>query len=79
MTVSGAVPFRDTFWNVPGWAQVGIYVGGLIAIAIFTYGFWQRIALWRAGRPENRFDRIPQRLRLVAVHALGQMRTLSQA
>ena len=79
MSVSGSIPFRDTFWNVPGWAQVGIYVGGLIAIAIFAYGCWQRIALWRAGRPENRFDRIPLRLRLVAVHALGQVRTLSQA
>jgi len=79
MTVSGSIPFRDTFWNVPGWAQVGLYVGGVIAVAIFAYGFWQRIALWRAGRPENRFDRIPQRLRLVAVHALGQVRTLSQA
>ena len=79
MTVSGSIPFRDTFWNVPGWAQVGIYVGGIIAVAIFAYGFWQRIALWRAGRPENRFDRIPLRLRLVAVHALGQVRTLSQA
>jgi len=79
MTVSGAIPFRDTFWNVPGWAQVGIYIGGLIAVAIFAYGFWQRIALWRGGRPEHRFDRMPQRLRLVAVHALGQVRTLSQA
>ena len=79
MTVSGSIPFRDTFWNVPGWAQVGIYVGGIIAVAIFAYGFWQRIALWRVGRPENRFDRIPLRLRLVAVHALGQVRTLSQA
>jgi len=79
MTVSGSIPFRDTFWNVPGWAQVGIYVGGLIAVAIFAYGFWQRIALWRGGRAENRFDRIPLRLRLVAVHALAQVRTLSQA
>ena len=79
MTVSGSIPFRDTFWNVPGWAQVGIYVGGLIAVAIFAYGFWQRLALWRAGRAENRFDRIPLRLRLVAVHALAQVRTLSQA
>ena len=79
MTVSGSIPFRDTFWNVPGWAQVALYVGGLIAVAIFAYGFWRRIALWRAGRPEHRFDRIPERLRLVAVHALGQVRTLSQA
>jgi Fe-S oxidoreductase/nitrate reductase gamma subunit len=79
MTASGAVPFRDTFWNVPGWAQVGLYVGGAVAIAIFAYGLWQRVNLWRGGLPEDRFDRIPLRLRLVAVHALAQVRVLSQA
>jgi Fe-S oxidoreductase/nitrate reductase gamma subunit len=79
MTPSGSIPFRDTFWNVPGWAQVGLYVGGAIAVAIFAYGLWQRIALWRAGLPENRLDRIPLRLKLVAVHALAQVRVLSQA
>ena len=79
MTASGSIPFRDTFWNVPGWAQVGLYVGGAIAVAIFAYGLWQRINLWRAGLPENRFDQIPLRLRLVAVHALAQARVLSQA
>jgi len=73
------VPFRDTFWNVPGWAQVALYVGALAAIAVFAYGMWQRITLWRAGGPENRFDHVPQRLKLVALHALGQARTLSQA
>src|SRR5207237_3194644 len=72
-------PFRDTFWNVPGWAQVALYVGGLVAIAIFAYGVWQRVRLWKAGLPEDRFDRIPQRLKLVAKHALGQARVLSQA
>jgi Fe-S oxidoreductase/nitrate reductase gamma subunit len=79
MTASGSIPFRDTFWNVPGWAQVGLYVGGAIAVAILAYGLWQRINLWRAGLPENRIDRIPLRLRLVAVHALAQVRVLSQA
>jgi Fe-S oxidoreductase/nitrate reductase gamma subunit len=73
------IPFRDTFWNVPYWAQIGIYVGGTAAIAIFAWGTWQRIQLWRAGGPEARFDRIPERVKLVAVHALGQVRTLSQA
>lgn len=79
MTSSGTIPFRDTFWNVPDWAQVALYVGGAVAIAIFAYGFWRRIALWRAGGPEHRLDRIPLRLRLVAVHVLAQARTLSQA
>jgi Fe-S oxidoreductase/nitrate reductase gamma subunit len=72
-------PFRDTFWNVPGWAQVALYVGAIVAMAIFAWGMWQRISLWRAGTPENRFDRIPERIRLVAKHALGQVRVLSQA
>jgi Fe-S oxidoreductase len=77
--MTASVPFRDTFWNVPGWAQVALYVGGIVAIAIFAYGVWQRVQLWRAGLPENRFDRIPERVTLVAKHVLGQARTLSQA
>src|SRR2546425_10569982 len=24
--MTASVPFRDTFWNVPGWAQVALYV-----------------------------------------------------
>jgi Fe-S oxidoreductase/nitrate reductase gamma subunit len=77
--MSPSVPFRDTFWNVPAWAQLGLYVGGVLALAIFACGMWQRIRLWRAGGPEARLDRISDRLALVATHALGQVRVLSQA
>jgi Fe-S oxidoreductase/nitrate reductase gamma subunit len=77
--MTASVPFRDTFWNVPGWAQIALYVGGVLAVALFTYGMWQRLRLWRGGLPENRFDRIPDRVGLVVKHALGQVRTLSQA
>src|SRR6058998_3907750 len=77
--MTSSVPFRDTFWNVPGWAQVALYVGGALAIAIFAYGIWQRVSLWRRGLPEDRLDRIPERIGLVLTHALGQVRTLSQA
>ncbi len=77
--MTSSIPFRDTFWNVPGWAEVGLYAGAVVAIAIFAWGLWQRIALWRAGQPEQRFDHLPQRVKLVAKHALGQVRTLSQA
>src|SRR6202795_1129880 len=73
------IPFRDTFWNVPTWAQIALYVGGVAALAIFAYGLTQRVRLWRAGLPEHRVDRIPERVGLVAKHALGQARTLSQA
>ena len=77
--MSQQIPFRDTFWNVPGWAQVALYVGAVVALAVFDHGLWKRVSLWRAGLPEDRFDRIPDRVRLVATHALGQVRTLSQA
>ena len=73
------VPFRDTFWNVPYTVQVLLYAGALVAVGIFAYGTWQRIRLWRRGTPEQRFDRIGERLWLVAAQALGQARTLSQA
>src|SRR5437899_10801166 len=77
--MTSSVPFRDTFWNVPGWAQIALYVGGALAIAIFAYGMWQRVSLWRRGLPEDRLDRIPERVGLVLTQALGQVRTLSQA
>jgi len=77
--MTSSVAFRDTFWNVPGWAQVALYVGGALAIAIFAYGMWQRVSLWRRGLPEDRLDRIPERVGLVLTQALGQVRTLSQA
>jgi Fe-S oxidoreductase len=77
--MTSSVPFRDTFWNVPGWAQVALYIGGALAIVIFAYGMWQRVSLWRRGVPENRLDRISERIGLVVAHALGQVRTLAQA
>src|SRR2546426_478569 len=76
--VPGRVRFRRAFWNAPSTVQALLYAGALAAVAIFAYGVWQRIRLWRRGTPEQRFDRIGERLWLVATHALGQARTLSQ-
>src|SRR5207249_2336545 len=77
--MTASVAFRDTFWNVPVWAQVALYVGAIVAVTVFVYGLAQRVRLWLAGRPEPRLDRIPERVALVGKHALGQAKTLSQA
>ena len=77
--VASGLPYRDTFWNIPMWARVFVYVGGTAAIAVFAWGCWQRVALWLKGRPERRTDHIPERIVLVLTQALGQARTLSQA
>jgi Fe-S oxidoreductase/nitrate reductase gamma subunit len=72
------VPFRDTFWNVPAWAQFLLYALSVVAIGVFALGLWQRVALWREGRPERRLDRIPERLRFLVQHGLFQRRILTQ-
>ncbi len=73
------VPFRDTFWNVPFWAELALYVGAVVAVGIFAVGLWQRMKFWRQGTPESRFDRIPERVWFLITEALGQARILSQA
>ena len=72
------LPFRDTFWNVPGWAQFLLYALSFVAIGVFALGLWQRAAVWREGKPEKRWDRLPERLGLLVRHALLQGRTLTQ-
>jgi Fe-S oxidoreductase/nitrate reductase gamma subunit len=72
------LPIRETFWNIPHWAVVGVYVGGFAAAAVFAWGVWQRVRLWREGGPEARLDHLPERLWRLLVEALLQKRILSQ-
>src|SRR5437867_3653562 len=72
------VPFRDTFWNVPGWGQFVLYALSVVAIGVFALGMWQRVSVWLEGKPENRFDRLPERLRFLLRHGFLQARTLTQ-
>lgn len=72
------IPVRETFWNIPAWAVVGVYLGGAIAVAVFAWGVWRRILLWRQGGPEMRWDHIPERVARVIREVLFQARILSQ-
>ena len=48
-----SMPIRPAFWNIPFWAEIGVYVVGLIAAVACIIGICQCIRLWRAGRPQN--------------------------
>ncbi len=67
---------RETFWNIPHWAEVGQYLLGLLTVLIFLLGVARRVRRWRMGRPERRTDRLGARLRAVLVHAIAQVRTV---
>ncbi|MEW5720847.1 MAG: hypothetical protein AB1817_19635, partial [Chloroflexota bacterium] len=41
---------RPTFWNIPFWLEIVVYVGGILAALIFLYGMWQRVKHWRKGK-----------------------------
>jgi Fe-S oxidoreductase len=43
---------RPTFWNIPVWLEVVLYLGGLIAVLIFAYGAYRHVRLWRIGKGE---------------------------
>ena len=50
------MPIRPAFWNIPIWAEIGVYIVGLIAVVACVIGICQCIRLWRAGQP----FRVPQ-------------------
>jgi len=69
------MPIRDTFWNIPHWAEIGQYVLGALTILVFLIGVVRRIRRWRMGKPERRSDHIGRRIGLVLTQAIGQFRT----
>lgn len=54
---------RPTFWNIPEWLQIGVYLAGLLSIFVFFYGMWLHIQLWRRGKSKFTFEPLAQRLK----------------
>ncbi len=61
---------RPTFWNIPVWLQVAVYLGGLVAVIIFGYGFWQRVQPLRKGKGKFTWQPLNERLRLWFTHGV---------
>lgn len=68
------MPVRETFWNIPHWAEIAQYILGFLTLVIFAHGVIRRVRRWRRGRPEKRLDRLGTRLLSVITHAIGQAR-----
>jgi Fe-S oxidoreductase/nitrate reductase gamma subunit len=73
------MPVRETFWNIPQWAEVGQYILGLLALLIFAYGFYRRVRRWRMGQPEKRTDQLGRRFWSLLLQAVVQIRTANEA
>jgi len=67
---------RVVFWNISHiWVMYALLVPTTL---IAGFGLYRRVRLWRTGKPAARFERVGERLRLVAKHALAQRRTARQ-
>ncbi len=82
-------PTRETFGNIPVWSQRGFYLLAAVAVAVFCWGVWRRLQLWRLGQPIGVRELIkgnwvticarlkPGALRLL-IEGLGQKRVLGR-
>lgn len=78
-------PTRETFGNISTASQIAFYVVAVISFAVFGYGVWRRIRLWRKGQSiqlkqlvTGKFSEILQKLspgiKRLLVDGLGQQR-----
>ena len=55
---------RPTFWNIPPWLQVTLYVGGLVVALLFAYGFLSPCpAVARSAKAHLVCDHLPDKIR----------------
>jgi Fe-S oxidoreductase/nitrate reductase gamma subunit len=70
------MPIRETFWNIPHWAEIGQYIFGLLTFLLFVYGIWRHVRRWRLSRSELKIGQLGKRFRNLFTQALVQLRTI---
>ena len=73
------MPIRETFWNIPHWAEIAQYGLALLTAVIFLYGVGRRVMRWRKGRPEKRSGHFWKRIWSLITQVFAQRRTLDEA
>jgi Fe-S oxidoreductase/nitrate reductase gamma subunit len=67
---------REIYWNVGHGVVLPMYFFTALAFAVFGYGFYRRVLLYRLGKPLERLDQLPKRIFLVLKAALAQSKVL---
>ena len=69
---------REVFWNTEHFEGL-LFIFAAVALAICVYGFYGRWQMWKAiGKPEVRWDNIPERLTRLLTDGLFQIRTFRE-
>lgn len=68
------MPFRDTYWNIPHWAELLLYVVQGAGVAVLVGRLYLRSRLWMKGRGRLQADRFWERVGRVLRYAIAQAR-----
>lgn len=63
---------REIYWNIGHGVVLPMYLLAAAAFGIMAWGFWQRLSVWRQGKPLDRFDRYDERVKRLVSRVLGQ-------
>jgi ferredoxin/nitrate reductase gamma subunit len=69
---------REVQWNVTPAMLVFLYGSMVLALLVAGWGTWQRVQVWRMGRPAHRWDRPWARAWRTLTQTLGQTRVLEE-
>jgi len=67
---------REIYWNVGHGVVLPMYFFAALAFAIFGYGCYRRLPLYRLGKPLERLDQLPRRIGILVGRVLSQSKVL---
>jgi Fe-S oxidoreductase/nitrate reductase gamma subunit len=69
---------RAVQWNTTVPMVAFMYASMIVALAIFGYGIWRKVRIWRLGKPLVRWDQPGRRLLLVLARGVGHTSLLQE-
>ena len=63
---------RQIYWNVGHIVVIPMYILAFAALGYMVWGFWQRLSIWRLGKPLDRFDRYDERAKRMLSEVFSQ-------
>ncbi len=67
---------REIYWNIGHGMVALMYLLSMVAVVVMGLGFRERLALWRKGKPLERFDHPRQRLVTFIIDTFSQRKVL---
>lgn len=67
---------REIYWNVGHGVVIPMYLVTVVTFALFGYGFYRLLPVYRQGKPLDRLDQLPRRIWLFLRGGLTQGKVL---